>query len=35
LAKMSKQDLIQVEGRNIKLLNRNGLEELAQHGKLQ
>ena len=35
LAKMSKQDLIQVEGRNINLLNRNGLEELAQHGKLQ
>jgi len=35
LTKMSKQDLIQVEGRNIKLLNRNGLEELAQHGKLQ
>ncbi|MBW2640077.1 MAG: Crp/Fnr family transcriptional regulator, partial [Deltaproteobacteria bacterium] len=29
LAKMSKQDLIQVEGRNITLLNRNGLEELA------
>ena len=35
LAKMSKQDLIQVEGRNINLLNRNGLEELAEHGKLQ
>ncbi|MBW2246779.1 MAG: Crp/Fnr family transcriptional regulator [Deltaproteobacteria bacterium] len=35
LAKMSKQDLIQVEGRNITLLNRNGLEELAQQGKLQ
>jgi len=35
LTKMSKQDLIQVEGRNIKLLNRNGLEELAQQGKLQ
>ena len=35
LTKMSKQGLIQVEGRNIKLLNRNGLEELAQHGKLQ
>jgi len=35
LTKMSKQDFIQVEGRNIKLLNRNGLEELAQHGKLQ
>ncbi len=35
LAKMNKQNLIQVEGRNIKLLNRNGLEELAQHGKLQ
>ena len=35
LAKMNKQNLIQVEGRNIKLLNRNSLEELAQHGKLQ
>ena len=35
LAKMSKQDLIQVEGRNITLLDRNGLEELAEHGKLQ
>ncbi|MBW2088525.1 MAG: Crp/Fnr family transcriptional regulator [Deltaproteobacteria bacterium] len=35
LAKMNKQNLIQVEGRNITLLNRNGLEELAQHGKLQ
>jgi CRP/FNR family transcriptional regulator len=35
LAKMSKQDLIQVEGRDITLLNRNGLEELKQHGKLQ
>ena len=35
LAKMSKQDFIQVEGRDITLLDRNGLEELAQHGKLQ
>ncbi|MBW2575939.1 MAG: Crp/Fnr family transcriptional regulator [Deltaproteobacteria bacterium] len=35
LAKMSKQNLIEVNGRNIKLLNRRGLEELAQHGKLQ
>jgi CRP/FNR family transcriptional regulator, dissimilatory nitrate respiration regulator len=35
LAKMNKQNLIQVEGRNITLLDRNGLEELAQHGKLQ
>ena len=34
LAKMSKEDLIQVDARNIRLLNRNGLEELAQHGKL-
>jgi CRP/FNR family transcriptional regulator, dissimilatory nitrate respiration regulator len=34
LAKMNKQDLIQVEGRNITLLDRNGLEELAEHGKL-
>jgi CRP/FNR family transcriptional regulator, dissimilatory nitrate respiration regulator len=35
LAKMNKQSLIQVEGRNITLLDRNGLEELSQHGKLQ
>ena len=35
LARMNQQNLIQVEGRNITLLNRNGLEELAQHGKLQ
>jgi CRP-like cAMP-binding protein len=34
LAKMNKQNLIQVEGRNITLLDRNGLEELAEHGKL-
>jgi len=34
LAKMNKQNLIQVEGRNITLLDRNGLQELAQHGKL-
>jgi CRP-like cAMP-binding protein len=35
LSKMNKQNLIEVSGRNIKLLNRNSLEELAQHGKLQ
>lgn len=35
LAKMNKQNLIEVSGRNIKLFNRNGLEELAEHGKLQ
>ena len=35
LAKMNQQNLIQVEGRNITLLDRNSLEELAQHGKLQ
>jgi CRP/FNR family transcriptional regulator len=35
LAKMNQQNLIQVEGRNITLLDRNGLEELAEHGKLQ
>jgi CRP-like cAMP-binding protein len=34
LAKMNKQNLIQVEGRNITLLDRNGLQELAEHGKL-
>jgi len=35
LTKMNKQNLIEVSGRNIKLLNRSGLEELAEHGKLQ
>jgi len=35
LAKMNKQNLIEVSGRNIKLLDRIGLEELAEHGKLQ
>jgi CRP/FNR family transcriptional regulator len=34
LGKMTQQNLIQVEGRNITLLDRNGLEELAEHGKL-
>ena len=33
LAKMNKQNLIEVSGRDIKLLNRSGLEELAEHGK--
>jgi CRP/FNR family transcriptional regulator len=32
-AKMSGQNLIAVEGRSIRLLNRKGLEELAKHGK--
>ncbi|OEU67326.1 MAG: transcriptional regulator [Desulfobacterales bacterium PC51MH44] len=35
LAKMNKQNLVEVSGRDIKLLNRSGLEELAEHGKLQ
>jgi CRP/FNR family transcriptional regulator len=35
LAKMNKQNLIEVSGRDIKLLDRIGLEELAEHGKLQ
>jgi CRP/FNR family transcriptional regulator len=35
LAKMNKQNLIEVSGRDIRLLNRSGLEELAEHGKLQ
>lgn len=30
-AKMTDQDLIEVKGRNIRLLNRTGLEELAGH----
>ncbi len=35
LAKMNKQNLIEVNGRDIKLLDHIGLEELAEHGKLQ
>ncbi len=35
LAKMSSQNLIKVIGRDIKLLDRSGLEELAEYGKLQ
>jgi CRP/FNR family transcriptional regulator len=35
LAKMNKQNLIEVSGRDIKLLDRIGLEELSEHGKLQ
>ncbi len=35
LAKMNNQNLIEVSGRDIKLLDRIGLEELAEHGKLQ
>ncbi len=34
LAKMSIRNLIAVSGREIKLLDRNGIEELAEHGKL-
>ena len=34
LAKMSTWNLIAVSGREIKLLDRNGIEELAEHGKL-
>ncbi len=32
--KMSSRNLIEVRGRDIKLLDRNGLEELAEHGKI-
>ena len=32
-AKMADQDLIQVDGRDIKLIDLIGLEELAEHGK--
>ena len=35
LAKMNNQNLIEVSGRDIKLLDRIGLGELAEHGKLQ
>ena len=35
LAKMNNQNLIEVSGRDIKLLDRIGLEELSEHGKLQ
>ncbi len=34
LAKMNNQNLIEVSGRDIKLLDRIGLEELSEHGKL-
>ena len=34
LAKMSSRNLIEVSGRDIKLLDRKGLEELAEHGKI-
>ena len=33
--KMSNQSLIEVSGRDIKILDRTGLEDLAEHGKLQ
>ncbi len=35
LAKMNNQNLIEVSGRDIKLLDRIGLEELSEHGKSQ
>ena len=35
LSKMSSQNLIEVDGRNISILHYSGLEELAKHGKLQ
>jgi len=34
LAKMSNHNLIEVNGKNIKILDHNGLKELAEHGKL-
>ena len=34
LAKMSNRHLIEVSGRDIKLLDRRGLDDLAEHGKL-
>jgi CRP-like cAMP-binding protein len=34
LAKMSKEGLIQVDGKTIRFLDRRGLEDLAVHGKL-
>lgn len=34
LAKMNKQNLIRVSGRDIELVDMMGLEELAEHGKL-
>ncbi len=32
-ARMSSQGLIEVDGRNIRLLDRSGLEEVSEHGK--
>ena len=32
--KMSSRDLIEVDGRNIRLLDPDGLEELAEYGKI-
>ncbi len=34
-AKMTSQNLIEVTGKNIRLLDRSGLEELSKHGKLK
>ncbi|RZB34500.1 MAG: hypothetical protein SRB1_00268 [Desulfobacteraceae bacterium Eth-SRB1] len=31
---MSSRNLIEVRGRDIKLLDRNGIAELAEHGKI-
>jgi len=35
LSKMNSQSLIEVNGRNVAILDHIGLEELAEHGKLQ
>jgi len=32
--RMTELNLIEMDGRNIKLLNRSGLEELAEHGRI-
>ena len=33
-AKMSQNELIQVKGKNIKILDLSGMTELAEHGKI-
>jgi CRP/FNR family transcriptional regulator len=35
LAKMNKQRLIETSGKDIEILDLSGLEDLAEHGKLQ
>jgi len=35
LTKMNNHNLIEVSGRDIRILNRSGLEDLSDHGKLQ